>query len=112
MKSSIDLLSKVNDKRRVAILGDILELGDYSIDIHKNIGKVLIEDKIDLVITIGEYSKNINEVINNYIENYHFDKEYESYDFLEKTLNEFDCVLIKGSHAINLKNIVEYLMKK
>ena len=40
----------------------------------------------------------------------HFDKESDCYCFIEKLLQEGDTVLFKGSHGINLKNIVLYLM--
>ena len=112
MKSSIELLSNVNNMRKVVILGDMLELGDYSNKLHNEIGEVILDNNIDLVITVGEYSKIINDVIDGKIENYHFSKENESYEFLDKILNSNDMVLIKGSHSINLHNIVDYLMNR
>ena len=111
MSSSIELLGKVHDKRKVAILGDMLELGEFTEKLHKDIGTVLLNNKIDLVITIGEYSKYINDIINGFITNYHFNKEYESYQLLNDILDYNDIVLIKGSHSIKLNNIVDYLMK-
>ena len=111
MSSSIELLGKVHDKRKVAIIGDMLELGEFTEKLHKDIGTVLLNNKIDLVITIGEYSKYINGIINGFITNYHFNKEYESYQLLNDILDYNDIVLIKGSHSIKLNNIVDYLMK-
>ena len=110
MKSSIELLGKVNS-RKIAVLGDMLELGEFTEKLHKDIGKVLLDNKIDLVITIGEYSKYINEVIGNSIENHHFSKESDSYKLLDEILRKDDYVLIKGSHSIKLNNLVDYLMK-
>ena len=112
MKSSIEILSKVNDKRKVVILGDMLELGDYSIKLHEDIGKLLIDNNIDLVVTVGDYSKSINNIINGIIPNYHFDKESDSYKLLDNILDSNDIVLVKGSHSIKLNNIVDYLMNK
>ena len=112
MSSSITLLGKVKDHRKVAIIGSMLELGEYSVELHKKIGEILIDNNINLVITIGEETKCINEVIKDKIENYHFLKENETYDYLGKLLKSDDMVLVKGSHSIGLNKIVDYLMNK
>ena len=115
MKSSIELLRKVKDKRRIAILGDMLELGDYTNEYHTNLGDVIIGNNIDVLVTIGEYSKLIGKrsielgMDSNNI--YSFSKEEDSYSFLKNYLNNNDIVLLKGSHGIHLIGIVDYLMK-
>lgn len=113
IKASLEILKKTDSKRKIAIIGDVLELGDYSIEIHKEIGKELLKNNLDLVITIGEYTKYTNSYLkeNNYDESYHFNKEEDSYKFLDEILKSGDTVLIKGSHAMRLNNIVEYLLK-
>lgn len=112
IKSSLEILKKEKG-RRVAIIGDVLELGDYSKDIHREIGKVLLDSNLDFVVTIGndtiysdEYlkEKGFNNVK-------HFKKESDSYEYLDSLLGKGDIVLIKGSHGINLKNVVNYLVK-
>ncbi len=115
MKSSLELLGKVKG-RRVAILGDMLELGRYSKKIHKDIGDIIVENKIDILITVGDYSKEIdNRVVElgmNKDNVVHFNKEDDSYKYLEELLEKKDTILIKGSHGIHLNNIVNYLVKK
>ena len=115
MKASIELLGRVNDKRKVAILGDMLELGEYTKLYHSNLGDVVFENNIDILITIGEYSKLIGksaiEVGFNKDNIYSFDKEDECYEFLDGFLGDNDIVLLKGSHGIHLIGIVDYLMK-
>ena len=115
MMASILLLGKVKG-RRIAVLGDMLELGRYSKKMHKDLGDVIVENKIDILITVGSYTKEIdNRVIelgmdkDNVI---HFDKEDDTYDTLDKLLTKKDTVLIKGSHGIHLSNVVDYLIKK
>lgn len=114
MKASIELLGKVCDKRKVAILGDMLELGEYTKEYHTNLGDVVVENGIDILITIGENSKLIGKRaidLGFSKENiYSFDKENESYLFLDEFLNSDDIVLLKGSHGIHLIGIVDYLM--
>ena len=115
MKSSIELLGRVKDKRRVAILGDMLELGDYTDKMHIDLGDVVVSNNIDVLLTIGKCSKLIRKraielgMSENNI--YSFDKEDDSYLFLDSLLDEKDIVLLKGSHGIHLIGIVEYLMK-
>lgn len=115
MKSSIELLGKVTDKRRVAILGDMLELGDYTEEFHNKLGDAVVDNKIDVLVTIGEYSKLIGkracELGFNQDNIFSFEKESDSYSFLDRYLDNNDIVLLKGSHGIHLIGIVEILMK-
>lgn len=111
IKSSLEILRKEKG-RKIALIGDVLELGDYSKDIHKEIGKVLLDSNLDYIITIGSDTKYTDDyLINNGFNNIkHFSKENECYDYLDNLLKEGDVVLIKGSHGINLKNVVNYLV--
>ena len=115
MKSSIELLGGVKDKRKVAILGDMLELGDYSKDMHRDLGDVVVDNGIDVLITVGDESKEIdNRVIELGMDKnmvIHFDRESDSYSFLMKFLKGNDVVLLKGSHGIHLVNVVNEIMK-
>jgi len=115
MKSSIELLGRVKDKRRIAILGDMLELGEYSDKMHTDLGDVIIDNNVDVLITIGECSKLISKRAN-YLgmsnDNiYSFVSEKDSYSFLDDFLESNDIVLLKGSHGMHLVNIADYLMK-
>ncbi len=62
MKASLEVLSKTQGKRKIAVLGDILELGDYSKKIHENVGYEVAKNNIDILITVRrwfkEYCKN------------------------------------------------------
>lgn len=114
MKSSLLLLSKVKKGRRIAILGDMLELGRFSKKMHKDIGDVINEVGIDMLITIGDYSKEIDKRVIELGMNEgnikHFDIESDSYSYLKELLKKNDVVLLKGSHGIHLENIVNEIM--
>lgn len=112
IKSSLEILRKEKCNRRIAVIGDVLELGEYSEIIHKEIGKELIDSNLDYIVTIGKYTKHTDEYLedNRYINKAHFDNEKESYTFIEKLLKDGDTVLFKGSHSINLNNIVLHLL--
>ena len=112
IKSSLEILSKEKANRHIAVIGDILEVGEYNKEIHTEIGKELLKYNLDYIITIGDNTKYTDKYLedNNYYNKYHFNKESDSYDTLVNLLKEGDIILFKGSHAINLKNIVNYLI--
>lgn len=59
MKAAIEYLAKLNAKRKIAVLGDMLELGEYSKDLHEKIGTVVAQTNINILITVGKEAKNI-----------------------------------------------------
>jgi len=112
IKSSLEILRKEKCKRRIAVIGDVLELGNYTEEIHRQIGKELFDSNLDYVVTIGEHTKCTDKYLeeNGYVSKVHFDKESECYSFIKGLLIEGDTVLFKGSHAINLNNVVAHLI--
>lgn len=104
------------DGKKIAVLGDILELGKESKKIHKKIGKLVADNNIDELITIGKYSKYIARVAKKSgfkrknIK--HFKNELKSRSYIEELLNKDTVILVKGSNGINLINLVEYLKKE
>ena len=114
MKSSIELLGKSNN-RKIAILGDMLELGEYSEQIHRKIGEDVVNNNIDILITVGALSTYIKDeaIKKGFNKNniYSFEKQEDTYDLLKDILKSGDLVLIKGSHGINLEKVVEEIMK-
>ena len=111
--AAIDLINKTNNKRKILLLGDILELGSYSKEIHEKIGNYILNKNIDVVILVGNEVKYIENILknNNFNNVKRFDKESDTYNFLDDFLSEGDILLIKGSHGINLINVVNYLRK-
>ena len=115
MINSLSILSKVKNKRRVAILADILELGNYTKEIHENIGKKIFPNTLDILITVGENAKLIakeaqkNNFKNNNI--YSFKDYKDCLENVQTLLSKNDIVLLKGSHGMNLIKVVEELLK-
>ena len=60
MKAAITYLKEIKNKRKIAVLGDMLELGDYSKELHEKVGEE-IDESIDILITIGKEAKYIAE---------------------------------------------------
>lgn len=113
VKNSLDLIGK-SSKRKIAVLGDILELDSYGESIHRSIAPIVIANKIDKLFLVGEMAKYIGlEAIKlgyNSDNIYYFSKESDSYQTLEKELKKDDIVLFKASHGMKLDNIVNHLM--
>lgn len=104
--SALDVLNNFKG-RKVAILGDILELGSHSKEIHQTIGKNI---KCDILIAIGNYSKYIkDEALKRGIECYYFLKKEEFYDKIFAILRDKDVILVKASHGMELDKVVNYL---
>ena len=110
IKSSLDILKREKG-RKIAVIGDVLELGKFSKDIHIEIGKLLLESNLDYIVTIGSDTMYSDEYLNDngYYNVKHFEKESDCYTFLDSLLKKGDVVLLKGSHGIKLKNVVIYL---
>ncbi len=97
--------------RKIAILGDIKELGDYSEKIHRSIGDLIIKNNIDILITIGDFAKYINEEAINLgfkkENSYHFNNKSEAIKLINSIKTPGDNYLIKASNSMKFKEIVE-----
>lgn len=107
MMSSLDTINSF-ENRKVAILGDMLELGEFEEDIHREVGKYA-NNKIDLLITIGNLSKFINEEFNG--TKYHFDTKQDAMNNLNDIIQKDDVILVKASQGMKLIEIVDFLRK-
>lgn len=117
MKSAISTLMATKPKakgRRIAILGDIFELGNEAEAIHREIGKFLNGKEIDIVIAIGENSKFIVEENKSGILNenmfYYKDKNM-AINNIKEIVKENDVVLIKASNGMGFSEISPILTR-
>jgi len=104
MKYAIDILSKYKGKK-LAVLGDMLELGVYSEQLHREVGKYLKGKGID-VVTIGENAKFIGDEMGRGFLG-HFTERFNVVDFLKNRIERFDVVLFKASRGLRLEEIFE-----
>ncbi len=110
VKRAIDTLKAVamkNKGRSVAILGDMLELGKDSEKFHFGIGKYLLENHIDLLITFGNLSKKICDGFDSKKNCYYFNDKDNLCDNLKNILKPGDIILVKGSRANKMESIVD-----
>lgn len=107
MKSSIDVLANYK-KRKVAILADMLELGDYSQQLHEEVGSYVASKGINILVCVGKEAKYIYQKARESMKDvYYFESNQEVIARLDELLKEDDVILVKGSHSMNLKEVVE-----
>ena len=88
--------------RRVAVLGDMLELGKHTDEAHRNVG-VVARERSDALITVGPRSKVMQG-------NFHFSNSREAGEFLKTFIKKNDLILIKGSQGMRMERTVETVL--
>ena len=113
MKSAVEYLKATEGKRKIAVLGDMLELGEFSKELHEKVGKVVAENKIDILITVGNESKYIAQIAkeSGIDKIYTFNNNKDAIDKLKKILAVDDVALVKASNSMNFKEIVNSLIQ-
>lgn len=107
MKASLNLLSKMKPSyKKVAVLGDMFELGSQSIKLHKEIGSFINELKLDAVYTLGKFSENITNTLNGRVPlKKHFKEKKNLISSLKRSQLKKTVVLIKGSRGMKMEEI-------
>jgi len=111
MKASLEVLAKIEAKRKIAVLGDMLELGEYSEELHKKVGEEVAKNKIDILVTVGSLAKDIAKQakILGTKEVYELDTNEKCIEKLKEIVKKEDCILIKASNAMRFSEISNYL---
>ena len=108
MLSSLAVLGKY-ERRKIAVLADMLELGEFSKELHLKTGKAVDENKIDVLICVGNESKYVIDGAENTKDKHWFSSNQEAYEYLKSILQPKDIVLVKGSNSMRLKEIITQL---
>lgn len=109
MRAAIDVLSDLDAKRRIAILGTMKELGETSYGLHKEIGEYVNAKNIDTLIVLGEYADAFKEGCGEKIRFESFSSFEEVSDFLDKIVLQGDAILVKASRSMKFETIVKKL---
>ncbi len=108
VKNSIETLSQL-EGINILVLGDMLELGEYSEDLHREIGKFLLNRKIDYVFLYGDNTKYIYQEIKDVIKSKMFEKKEDIAKEIKKLSSLKPNILIKGSRSMKMEEVIEYL---
>ena len=111
MRASIKTAAEIYENRKIAVLGDMFELGDISEKVHREVGECVAENNFDILITVGELGKFIAEGA----KSAGMEKIFvtNSHEAAAKTLRGIlqadDIVLFKASHGMHLEKIIEMI---
>ena len=107
MKAALNVLCDTKGARHIAVLGDMLELGDLSPRLHKEVGIYAAQKGIDLAVCYGDNAKHIAEgAKENGAEVYYSSDKAEVLDFLKANLRDNDAVLYKASRSMRMEDII------
>lgn len=107
MTAALKYLQNAKGKRKIAVLGDMLELGEYSKEYHKKIGKEIYN--VDILITVGNEAKYISQNAN-VKEKYHFDSNNEAVNKIREIMQSNDIILVKASNSMKFIDIVKEIV--
>lgn len=111
MTAAIETLAEVAKGRKIAVMGDMLELGAVSVEAHMNVGRELAAKKVDALLTRGE----MGEYIARGAEEgglqsvYRCASHEEAGKVLQKILQPGDTILFKGSRGMQMEKIIDLL---
>jgi UDP-N-acetylmuramoyl-tripeptide--D-alanyl-D-alanine ligase len=102
-----------NEGRKIAVLGDMMELGKHSVDEHYKVGKIVAE-VCDVLFTVGIRSRKMAEgaldALMNESNIFQFETQLEAGRALQDIIKENDIILVKGSQSTRMECVVEEVM--
>ena len=107
MRAAIDDLAATAPARRVAVLGDMLELGPGAARFHREIGAYAAEQGVDLLVTVGPLAAGMREGFSG--ETHCVEDARAAAELLGSELRDGDTVLVKGSRGVGLEHVGEAL---
>ncbi len=117
VKTAIDvMIERAKDKKKIVVLGSMLELGDYTVAGHKEVGKYIAEKKVDEVYTFGEDAKwiGISAVAEGCPRRqvHHFENRDNLHRDLKKSIDQNSIILVKGSSLMKMDTTVQYIQNR
>ncbi len=113
MEAALDVLADIKGKRKIAVLGDMLELGKFTEEAHRAIADNVI-GVADILVVVGPRAKFIADaaIENGFPEKelYRFDSSKTAATFLQGVVEKGDIILLKGSQSVRLERAVEAIM--
>ena len=115
MQAALKYLGDLKNGRRIAVLGDMFELGEYSKELHEKIGKEVVKNNIDILICLGDRAKDIlksaKEEGMDESKVYYFEDRDKLKDFIRNNWKKEDNILFKASNAMKFFELAESLLK-
>lgn len=112
MKSGLEALKNSEETRKIAVLGDMLELGDFAQELHEKVGEEVAKNNIDILVTVGTNAKYIAQRAQELgvKEIKMCENNNEAINYLKHTLAKGDAVLLKASNSMKFGEIFEAII--
>ncbi|AAW70827.1 UDP-N-acetylmuramoyl-tripeptide--D-alanyl-D-alanine ligase [Wolbachia endosymbiont of Brugia malayi] len=107
MKAAIRTLGIYSNRRKVALLGDMLELGNKSITFHMKLLDSIVKYDVDKVYTVGKFMLKLHRLLPGNIKGTHFNDSNQLKSNLANIVQNNDVVLVKGSRGVKMDFIVQ-----
>ncbi len=114
-KAALDVLKNIDKQgRKIAVLADMLELGQFSKSLHEEIGKHAAYCEIDILITVGSEAQYIYSAAKEAgIRNTeYFTDNKSASEYIKSIIREGDIILFKGSRGMRLEQIINNIYSK
>lgn len=113
MRAALKTLSNIKGNKKIAVLGDMLELGDYAKTAHTEVGKAVAENKIDYLLAYGNDAKfYVDGAKQSGVENaFLFDDKEKLSEMLLNIATKGDAILFKGSRGMKLEDVINTVYK-
>lgn len=112
--AALSVLGKIKARRKIAVLGDMLELGGSDKEGHEEVAKKFLEIQGDIFFAVGKRMKFAQQLLKkrNFAEDriFSFENPMEAGRKLQEIINEGDLILIKGSQGMRMEKVVEEIM--
>ena len=116
LESALKALAPLPSKRKIAVLGDMLELGEKEIEFHVQAGRQVAESGWDALVTVGTLSQHMAEgALSSGMQAgqiFSFNNSEEAAKEILPLVQEGDLILVKSSRKIEIEKIVEKLKKE
>ena len=113
MSEAIKALGQLEGKRKIAMLGDMLELGDFTEEGHRQVGRLLAEEGYSVVFTFGDAANFIaKEAKLAGLEVHRCNSHLEMANAYNDIREKGDVILVKGSRGLRMERVVEELKER
>ena len=110
MQATLKNISEFKENRKIAVLGDMLELGDFSKELHEKVGSEVCKNNIDILICSGDYAKYIAKKAEEEgmcKENIYFEEKENILGLLKNIVKPGDVILFKASNGMKFFELAD-----
>jgi UDP-N-acetylmuramoyl-tripeptide--D-alanyl-D-alanine ligase len=116
MKSALEVLRDTPGTRKIAVLSDMLEMGEYAEEGHALVGKYAAQSGVDILVAVGKSSRYIaceaekRGMAASSV--YYFEEKQQAAQLLDRVIQEGDVILVKGSRGMKMEELAARLLER